>query len=48
MARQREHFLLATEKEVEYAQIDKDRAKVDRVKASAALTEHEKVLDAAI
>ena len=48
VARQREHSLLAAEKEVEYAQLERDRAKADLVKASAALTEHEKVLDAAV
>ena len=48
VVRQREHSLLTTEKEVEYAQVERDRAKADLVKASAALTEHEKVLDAAI
>ena len=48
VARQREHSLLTAEKEVEYAQLKRDRAKTDLVKASAALTEHEKVLDAAV
>ena len=42
VARQCEHFLLAVEKEVEYAQVERDRAKAE------ALTEHKKVLDAAV
>ena len=48
VARQRKHSLLAVEKEVEYAQVERDRAKADLVKASAALIEHKKVLDAAV
>ena len=33
---------------MEYAQLERDRAKADLVKASVALTEHEKVLDAKV
>ena len=44
----REHSLLAVEMEVKDAQVEKDQAKADMVRASAALTEHEKVLDATV
>ena len=35
-------------KEIEYAQLERDRAKVDLDRAKAILIEHEKVLDGAI
>ena len=48
VARSRDQSLLTLEKETEYAQLERDRAKVDLEKAKVALIEHEKVLDGAV
>ena len=48
MPRSSGESLLALEKEKEYAQLERDRAKADLEKAKAALIEHERVLDSAV
>ena len=47
MVRSHDESLFALEKEKEYAQIEKNRAKADLEKAKMALNEHEKVLASA-
>ena len=48
VAKSRSQSLMDLEKETEYAQLERDRAKVDLARAKAVLIKHEKVLDGAV